>query len=216
MGICNPPLVLLRREALPRASLPASVGEGELGVVRGENLVLIDERAPLPDRLRVLARGARRTPERDRLHGPRSPRAHRGAPGRSGKIRFSDRTSRNSSSEKGGRPGRPRGARGLPRPDPRRGARGAVGGDFALIALVDLFPGARLHPGLFPVSRRGSFVTNCGHTPIVGPKEVSRGRHFRGRGSGLLVLMSFDGRAASPLSQVRRAGRRRWAVQFGW
>jgi hypothetical protein len=33
---------------------PATMGGG-LCVVRGENLVLIDQRAPLPDRLRVLA-----------------------------------------------------------------------------------------------------------------------------------------------------------------
>ena len=34
---------------------PATLGGG-LCVVRGETLVLIDQRAPLPDRLRVLAR----------------------------------------------------------------------------------------------------------------------------------------------------------------
>lgn len=37
---------------------PATVGGG-LCVLRGENLVLIDQRAPLPDRVRALARALR-------------------------------------------------------------------------------------------------------------------------------------------------------------
>jgi len=44
--------VEVRREPF---ETPAVVGGG-LCVLRGENLVLIDERAPLPDRVRALAR----------------------------------------------------------------------------------------------------------------------------------------------------------------
>src|SRR6266851_5786877 len=60
---------------------PATMGGG-LCVVRGETLVLIDQRAPLPDRIRAPRSGADRTPERDRLHGTGGPGAHRGNRGR--------------------------------------------------------------------------------------------------------------------------------------
>jgi hypothetical protein len=81
-----------------------------------------------------------------------------------------------SFSGRGGLPGWPGRARGLPRPDPRRGSQGTVGGDLGLIQLGDLLPGARLQPGLLQGYRRGQSVTKFCHTLILGPQEVSRGR----------------------------------------
>ena len=45
----------------------------------------------------------------------------------------------------------------------------------------NLLPGARLQPGLLPVSRRGASVTNCCHRPSLRREEVSRSRRFRDR-----------------------------------
>ena len=78
-----------------------------------------------------------------------------------------------SNSSPGAAEGRGTGPRrGGYEPAPRRGARGAVGGDLGLIRLGDLLPGIRLPPGLLRGCRRGSFVTNPCHMAASKSQEV--------------------------------------------
>jgi hypothetical protein len=73
---------------------------GGLCVVRGEHLVLIDQRAPLIDRLRPRA-GPGRSGERGRLHGPGGPRAGRPVAPREAPDRQGDRGAPGSRARRG-------------------------------------------------------------------------------------------------------------------